>query len=423
MTLKLQSPSLVMLCWILAGLITLFAALTYAELAARLAQTGGQYAYLRAIYGPFVGFLFGWASFAVIQSASIASIAYVFAEALMGLLGPEVTSFVASIGGVKFLAIATVAILSMVNFRGLLFGAWVENIFTVLKILGILMVIALAFLLAGESTGAPAQALPEVHPVGWNQGLIGLMFAAMMGSFWAFDGIHNIGFLGGEIKDPQKNIPRALILGVVSVIALYLIVNLAFFQAVSVSQILQIAKEPHKIFAVEMIQQIAGSGWALFVSVLILVSTFGATNGSILSSSRIYFAMAYDRVFFRSIAVTHPVYKTPHRALGLQAVWSSLLILSGTFDELTDLLVFAAFLFYGLGAYGLFLLRKRNVGHSPLLVPSWIPVIYIFFCVALVVVNIWQNPMSSLIGIALILAGIPIYFFVRHREANLQGPN
>ena len=413
MTLKLQSESLVLWCWVIAGLITLFGALTYAELASRLAQTGGQYAYLRSVYGRFTGFLFGWASFSVIQSASIASIAYVFAEAFVGLLPESGVSSLRLVGGVQFVAISTIVFLTAVNHRGLFFGALLENVFTVLKVLGIFVVIALGFYFTKSQNAAPQ--IP-ISPVSRNLSGLGMMFAAMMGAFWAFDGINNIGFIGGEIRNPKRNVPLALIVGVLGVIAIYLAINIAFFNAVSVPEILDIAKIPHKIFAVEMVNKVAGSQWSVFVAIVILISTFGCTNGSILSSSRIYFAMAVDGVFFRSLGLTHTKYKTPHRALWWQAAWASLLILSGTFDELTDLLVFAAFLFYGLGAFGLFLLRARKVGNPRFQVPSIIPILYILFCVSLVLVNLFENPKSSLIGLGLILSGVPIYFYLQRKN-------
>lgn len=405
MSLKLQSESLVLWCWLIAGVITLFGALTYAEIAGRLAQTGGLYAYLRSIYGRPVGYLFGWACFAVIQSASIASIAYVFAEAVFRIFPFSFYGF-----EVKGIAVFTILFLTSINYLGVIFGAWTENIFTVLKIFGILTVAALAYKFGratSEDLTLPSEKL--LSPSGFD--LIPSMFGAMLGAFWAFDGLNNVGFIGGEVKNARRNIPFALTIGVLGVLAIYLIVNISYFHALSLNEILSIAKMPDKIFAIEMIEKIMGLNWMFFMTVLIMVSTFGATNGSILTSARIYYAMAHDGVFFRSLGHIHAKYKTPSVALIAQGVWASLLVFLGTFDDLTDMLIFASFIFYALGAWGLFQLRKNRVGDPPFVIPLFVPAAYILFCITLVLVTLYQYPMQTGAGLLLVLAGIPIYFW------------
>jgi APA family basic amino acid/polyamine antiporter len=408
MSLKLQSESLVIWAWVIAGVITLFGALTYAEIAGRLAQTGGLYAYIRSMYGKFAGYIYGWSCFSVIQSASIASIAYVFAEALFSI-------FPFSFYGVevKLLAICTILGLTLINYVGLIFGAWVENIFTVLKIIGISLVAIFAFMYGSNAIPVIAnQIAPEVlTPTGLA--LIPVMFSAMLGAFWAFDGLNNIGFIGGEVKNAKRNVPLALIIGVIGILGIYLAVNLAYFHALALEDILTIAQMPGKIFAIEMINQISGASAALLVSILIMVSTFGATNGSILTSARIYYAMARDGVFFKPLGITHPKFNTPSASLVIQGLWASVLICSGSFDELTDMLIFVSFIFYGLGAWGLLRLRKQNIGTPRFVVPTIIPLLYALFCITLVVVTIFQNPGQALVGLLLTLAGIPLYFWCK----------
>ena len=303
MSLKLQSQSLVLWAWAFAGIITLFGALTYAEIAGRLAQTGGLYAYLRSMYGKFVGYLYGWSCFSVIQSASIASIAYVFAEAIYSL-------FPFSFYGieVKLIAVSTILFLTLLNFVGLLFGAWLENIFTVLKIIGILLVAIFAFFIGQNTHPIISPAIPPTNLPATGIALIPLMFSAMLGAFWAYDGLNNIGFIGGEIKNAKKNIPLALIIGVSGILGIYLLVNFAYFHALVLSDIFTIAQMPGKIFAIEMIKQVKGPSAAQLVSILIMISTFGATNGSILTSARIYYAMARDNIFFKALGKTHPTF-------------------------------------------------------------------------------------------------------------------
>lgn len=408
MSLKLQSESLVLWAWVIAGVITLFGALTYAEIAGRLAQTGGLYAYLRSMYGKFTGYLYGWSCFSVIQSASIASIAYVFAEALFSI-------FPFSFYGVevKALAVGTILSLTLLNYIGLLFGAWLENIFTVVKIIGIMLVALFAFLFGSNTLPVIAAPGAQVLISPTGLALIPVMFSAMLGAFWAFDGLNNIGFIGGEVRNAKKNIPLALIIGVTGILAIYLLVNISYFNALALEDILAIAKMPGRIFAIEMINQIRGAQAALLVSVLIMVSTFGATNGSILTSARIYYAMARDNIFFTALGKTHPKFHTPSSSLLIQGLWASVLVCSGSFDELTDMLIFVSFIFYGLGALGLLRLRKQNVGSPGFVVPTIIPLLYVLFCFTLVVVTIYQNPGQAFTGLLLTLAGIPVYFWCK----------
>jgi APA family basic amino acid/polyamine antiporter len=402
MSLKLQSESWVLACWAVAGLITLLGALTYAEIAARLAQTGGLYAYLRTMYGRPVAFLFGWSCFSVIQSASIASIAFVFAEAFLRIFAMD-TSAVAT----KETAVAIILILTTINCAGLFFGAWLENIFSILKVSGIGLVTTMAFIAPVGSAKPPASSVFLHQPQGFA--LAAAFFGALMSAFWAFDGLNNIGFIGGEVRNPRRNVPRALIFGVALIVVIYLLINKAYFHALGLPEILGIAKDTDKIFAVELLQRIYGTSWASFVTILIMVSTLGATNGSILTSARIYFAMANDGLFFRWAGYVHPRTHTPILSLFAQGIWASGLVFMGSFDELTDLLIFASFIFYGMGAAGLFGLRKKSRGYEGFCIPSAIPVFYILFCVVLVAVTVGSDPTRAGRGLLLILAGLPLY--------------
>jgi len=417
MTMALQSPHLVLLCWFFAGLMTLLGVLTYAEVAARVAQTGGLYAYLRSMYGKSVGYLFGWSCFAVIQSASIASIAFVFAEAVIKIF-PQIFD----LAHLKLVAIITIIVLTLINYVGVLFGAWVENIFTLLKTVGILGV-AILGVLFGKSETSPfisgQQQILGDPLTGWA--LVQVMFTSMLSAFWAYDGWNNVGFVGGEVKNSKRNIPLALVFGVTSILLVYLFVNFSYFHALPFSEVLEIAQNPDQIFAVEMIHRILGSNWALMVSILIMISTFGSTNGSILSSARIYYAMAQDRVFFPSMGRVHPRFKTPSHALVLQGFWASTLVVLGSFDQLTDMLIFASFIFYGLGAFGLFLLRRRKVGSSPFLVPTIIPILYTLFCLIIVVMTLYQTPKQSGFGLLLIALGMPLYFWFQRDSLRSKG--
>lgn len=405
MTVKLQSQNLVLLCWVAAGLITLMGALSYAEIASRLAQTGGLYAYLKSIYGRLTAYLFGWACFSVIQSASIASVAFVFAEASVRVF-PQLSEM-----HVKWIAIATILLLTIINCLGLIFGAWLTNIFTVLKLLGIAAVTYFGF---AYSTPMAQSAINNIQNTNTPNFSIPALFGAILGALWAFDGINNLGYIGGEIRNAKKIMPIALVLGVCAVLGTYLLVNISYFHALSLDSILEIAHKPGSVFAIEMIQKIRGSSWALFVSLLIMVSTFGTTNSSILTSCRIYYAMAKDGLFFPSLGLLHPRFKTPALALLAQGIWASALVAWGSFDLLTDMLIFASFIFYGLGVAGIFILRKKQhdiVDSDKIMrIPTAIPIIYILFCLTLVSVTLYQDTVQSLTGIGVIALGVPLYF-------------
>ncbi|MBS1518983.1 MAG: amino acid permease [Bacteroidetes bacterium] len=427
MAADLQSGGLLLACWIIAGIITLIGAVTNAEIAGLIAAPGGQYVYFKEMYGKAFAFIYGWSCFSVIQSASIASIAYVFAESVNAVLPlPHLSASAESINllgifypfasfGVKSLTIATIIFLTTANYLGVIFGGYINNFFTSLKILGIILIIILGLTVSGGSVDnvAPLGVNPSAQ-YGTSLGLFGAMFAAMLGAFWAYDGWNNIGYLGGEIKNPKRNIPLALFTGVGLVITIYLLTNFVFLYVMPVNEIIEIANKDNTIIAVEVMRKFLGYGGAFFISLLIMISTFGTTNGTILASSRIYFAMSRDKLFFRSAGNVHPTFKTPYTSLIIQGVWASILVLSGTFDQLTDMVIFASFIFYGAGAFGVFVLRsKMKDHHRPFKAIGYpvLPLIFVLFCITLVVVTIIQNPRDAGFGLILVLSGIPFYLY------------
>ncbi|HAY32824.1 MAG TPA: amino acid permease [Ignavibacteria bacterium] len=430
----LESGGLLLLCWVIAGLITMIGAATNAEIAGLIAAPGGQYVYFKEMYGKAFAFIYGWSCFSVIQSASIASIAYVFSESVNAILplprlGAEMENF-SILGifypfasfGVKALTIATIIFLTVANYLGVIFGGIINNIFTSLKVLGILIIITLGLTMSG---GSAENVLPigpnPTAEYGTSLGLFGAMFAAMLGAFWAYDGWNNIGYLGGEVKNPKKNIPVALFTGVGIVIGIYLLTNFVFLYVMPVSEIIDVAQKDNTIIAVEVMRKFLGFGGAFFISILIMVSTFGTTNGSILASSRIYFAMSRDKLFFKSAGNVHPSFKTPYTSLVIQGIWSCILVLSGTFDQLTDMVIFASFIFYGAGAFGVFILRRKMKDHNrPYKTVGYpvLPLIFVLFCITLVVVTIIQNPRDAGFGLLLVLSGIPFYLYWNRRGRN-----
>jgi APA family basic amino acid/polyamine antiporter len=383
------------------------------------------------MYGRAFAFLYGWASFTVIQSASIASIAYVFGQSANSLFAfprlPELYEHWSILGlffpldnlGVKLFTIATILALTTANYFGVVFGGVIANISTCLKLLGIGVVVALGVTLGDSGAGRfhPVLADPAAH-YATSLGLFGAMFAAFLGAFWAYDGWTNITSLGAEVRDAKRNIPIALIVATAAVVVVYMLINAAYLYVMPVRDMAALAQSQNSIVAVEVMRRLLGTHGATFIAVLILLSTFGATNCQLMPHSRVYFAMARDGLFFRTAAACHPIYRTPASSLIIQGVWASVLVLSGTFDQLTDLVIFASFIFYGAMAFGVFVLRRTMPdAPRPYRVPGYpvVPALFVLFCVVLVAVTIYQDPGNAGIGLLLIFSGIPFYFLWKDR--------
>ncbi len=430
-----QSPGLLLACWLIAGVVSLMGALSNAEVAGMIADSGGQYSYFKRMYGRAFAFLYGWTGFVVIQSASIGSIAYVFGQSANSLfafprLDPSWEA-VSVLGifypfdnlGVKLFTILTIWLITMANYAGVIFGGLIASLSSALKILGIVVVAILGLLWSGGSFGnlTPVLASPGAQ-YATSLGLFGAMFAAMLGAFWAFDGWINLAFLGAEIRRPHRNIPLALGIGVAGAMAVYLLVNVAFLHVMSVDEMRGLVKSGNSIVGVEVMRKAYGGQAAGFVAVLILLSTFGATNCSLMQPSRMYYAMARDGLFFKAAATCHPKHHTPSTSLIIQAVWTSVLLMSGSFDQLTDMVIFAGFLFYAASAFGVFVLRRTmKDAPRPYRVTGYpvLPAFFIIFCLILVVVTIVERPRDAGLGLALILAGLPFYFYWRKRLPEL----
>jgi APA family basic amino acid/polyamine antiporter len=437
MAAELQSPGLVLLCWGLAGIITLFGALSNAEVASMIADSGGQYVYFQKMYGKMFAFFYGWSCFAVIQSSSIASISYVFAQSFNSLIPlPVLPESIAklSIGngtfypfdnfGVKVMSIGLITLLSSVNYRGLKYGGLVSNVFTAAIVICIFTIVLLGLSIGGGSMeNIRTPALHYIDRSWMDTGLIGAIFAAMLSAFWGYEGWNSLSFIGGEIKDPHRNIPFALIFGVLFIIAVYLTVNFTYLYVLPIEELLRGHETKNTIAAVAVVQHFLGQGGALFVSILILVATFGCTNTTILMASRIYYAMANNGVFFKAAAYCHPKYNTPSNALLMQGFWASMLILSGSFDQLTDMLIFASFIFYGSTALGVFVLRRKMPDvHRPYKVIGYpvVPAVFVLFCATLVIITLYTRQREALMGLTLILTGLPFYLYWQRKNKALE---
>ncbi len=429
MAAELHSSAWVLVAWILGGVITLLGALSYAEVAGLLAETGGDFAYYKKIYNRFFAFLYGWSLFSVIQTAAISSLAYVFAQSLNSILNfPALLAQYAdfSIGGVfypladftvKLIAIVLIIFLTWVNAKGVKTGADLSRIILNLVYFGLALIII--FGLTSSQAHLPQSfdwATTDSRPI-----TVSALFTAMLSAFWAYQGWVSVGFIGGEIKDANRMIPRGIFIGVSLVILIYLLVNITYLSLLPVDTLATIYKAGNQIAAVEAVKSFWGSFGGLFISVLIMVTTLGCTHNTILASARPYYAMATEGLFFKSVGKLNAA-QVPINSLIFQCVWACALVLSGTFDQLTDMIIFAVFIYYGATTLGVFILRRKMpTADRPYKVWGYpiVPAIFILFCIALFVNTVFARPREAMMGMTLMLAGVPLYFwFLRNEKRN-----
>ncbi len=427
MAAELHSSIWILMAWIVGGIITLFGALSNAEVAGLLADTGGEFVYLKKIYNRFFAFLYGWSLFTVIQTATISSLAYIFAQSLNSIiLLPEIFSSLQQFSiagvvfpfqdfGVKLTAILLILLLTFLNISGLKSGAGTSKAILILVFTGLLVIV---FFGLGSVTSKPANFM-DVSDLTSGTVTLSSFYTAMLAAFWAYQGWVSVGFIGGEVKDPTRNIPKGIVMGTFVVIFIYLLVNVTYLSLLSIPQLEQIHEAGNQIAAVEAVRSFWGAGGVLFISLLILITTLGCTNASILTGSRPYYAMARERLFFSGIGKLNKA-NVPGNSLLWQGIWASVLVLSGTFDQLTDMIIFAVFIFYGATTLGVFILRRKMPDvHRPYKVWGYpvVPAIFIVFCIGLFINTIATRPREAAIGMILILSGIPVYFWLQRKHS------
>ena len=386
--------------WAVAGFLSLLGALTYAELGAMKPEAGGLYAYLRDAFGPLPAFLYGWASFLVIASGSIAALAVAFANYLSPLLPFRVPGPVISL--------AVILVVALINIRGTRGSATVQNWTTGAKF-GVLFLLSVVLTLRGTG-GAGLPTAPIEVP---NGSLAAGFGAAMIGVLWAYEGWQYVTFSAGEAKDPQRTFPRAISIATFLLIVLYLMANLGYVRALGPAGVANSQR-----VAADAIGTILGPVAGAVVSALILVSIFSALNGLILTTPRMYYAMARDGLFFQKLTSVHPRFGTPAFAIVTLTAWGALLAASGTFSQLLTYAVFTGWIFYALGALAVMMLRRSEPNASrPFRVPGYpvTPILFVVAAVALVVNTIITQPGISSIGLAFVALGAPVFFIWRSR--------
>lgn len=428
MTAELHSSGWVLVCWVLAGIISLFGALCNAEVAGLLADTGGEYSYYQKIYNKFFAFLFGWSLFAVIQTAAISALAYVFAESLNSVVHfPELLPSMAdiSIGGifypfadlsVKLVAILLIILLTWLNSLGIKAGAEVSMGILILVFGSIFTIIVFGLASNAADMGRISMAVDNNTPV-----TVSAVFTAMLAAFWGYQGWASAGYVGGEIKDAKRNLPKGIVIGIIIIIILYQLVNATYLSLLSIPELDEVYKAGNKIAAIEAVRNFWGDNGVLFISVLIVITTLGCCNATILSSCRTYFAMANEGLFFKGVAKLNNK-QAPVNSLWVQGVWACILVLSGTFDQLTDMIIFAVFIFYGATTLGVFILRKK-MPDAPRPYKVWgypvVPAIVVIFCAVLIVNTVFSRPREAAIGAALMLTGVPLYYWFKRKNNTL----
>lgn len=403
-TARTGSISVVFLAWAVAGMLTLCGALVCAELASVFPRTGGVYVFLRECFSPAFGFLWAWAMFWTMHSGIIAAIGTVVARytGVFVPLGPI---------GTRAVAITAILALSAVNYVGVRHGSALQTAFTLGKVLAVVLIVALGFSLGGS--------LPEHFVAGTRAGGVSVrdFLLAVVAGLFAFGGWHMVTYQAEETVNPTRTIPAALLLGTLIVTVAYIAMNAVYLYVLPMDQVAQ-----STTVAADAARALLGDGAARTMSALVMFSSFGALAGIVLSGPRVYLSMAQDGLLFRWFGAVHPKYGTPHHAIVAQAVWSSILVATGTFRALFTRVVYTEWIFFGLLAVGLFVLRRRSGYSPPYRVWGFpvVPAVFALACVAIVINQILSDPKESAIGLGMVLVGLPIYYIWLNKRARLS---
>lgn len=402
-----QTGGMVLLVWLIGGILALTGGLSYSELGALMPRAGGHYVFLREGLGSFAGFLYGWTILLVIATGSIAFVSITFVTYL-GYFIP-MSSFV-----IKIVAVGTIFLLTGVNYLGVKRGSAVTNIFTMMKLIALVILIG-AGLLFGSIR--PESFIP-VFPEGtvFDMIIVSAFLLALVSALFTYGGWQNIGFIAGEMKNPKRDIPLSLLFGIIIVIIIYLTINIVYIDVLSVQGMAQ-----SNLVASDTMEGLWGSIGGSLISILIIISSFGITNAIILVSPRVTYAMAKDGVLFSSLARIHPKYKTPSAALIFQAFWASVIVFaSDTFQQIMNYVVFMDWLFLAMAIYCIFILRKKYPD-APRPYKVWgypfTPILFILLCASVVINTLVRAPLESGIGILIVLSGTPAYYFWKRNKS------
>ncbi len=416
---QVNSGLLLIVIWMIAGFITLCGGLSLCELAANITEEGGQYVYLKKIFSEKIAFLYGWTLFLVIQTGTIAAVCVAFAK-FFGLIVPFISSsnILFNLGCIHFstqqlFAVLTVIFLSYLNSRGIKYGVVTQNIFTVTKVISMAAIVIIGLLF-----GFNAHILQANMHMSFNFSFqtINIMAVAIVGALFASITWNNITFIAGEVKHPQKNIPKALVYGVALVVSLYLLMNMIYLGVLPLSEI---QTAPQDIVAARTISEIFGTIGKDIIAVIIMISAFGCANGMILTGSRVYYKMAKDRAFFRPLALINRKTKVPVNSLWAQCIWICILILWGNYSELLDFVIYASLLFYILVTAGIFVYRKKSPhANKKFRINSFFPITFLVLASYIVICLSVYKPLYTIPGLLITLAGIPVFHIWQRAKNN-----
>lgn len=426
---QVNSAWLMMIIWLIAGFTTICGALCYGELSSTIPAEGGQYIYLKKIFSEKLAFLYGWTLFLVIQTGTLAAVDIAFAK-FVGIVVPAISShkFLFAIGSYHFstqqlFAMLTVILITFINSRGIKHGVFTQNLFTVTKVFSMIAIIGcgLFFGLNLEVISQNFSASANSIPLDFST--LKMLGVAVVGALFASITWNNVTFITSEIKEPAKNIPRALMIGTGLVITLYLFINMIYLGVMPVDII---KNAPEDIVAAELINQIFGNAGMVVISAIVAISAFGCANGMILTGSRVYYKMAKDRLFFRSLAVINRKTRVPVNSLWLQCGWVCLLIMWGNYSQLLDYVIYASLIFYFITIWGIFKMRKMFAGANPSYrVNTAIPVMFLIISAFITVSLTFYKPLYTVPGLLITLLGLPVYHFwskVRRQNAPVSNP-
>ena len=404
---RVPDPMFMMGVWVLGGLIVLCGALSFAELSASMPETGGMYVYLREGWGRPFGFLYGWAQLVLIRAAALGGISSVFGEYFLRVIGVDPGLHPR---WADYLAAGAILFAGGTNIVGVQLGALFAGLSTIAKFGALALLVAASFLIGGNVGASFTNLASNAAPI--DAGVFGLALISVM---WAYDGFADLTFASGEVKDPQRNLPRAIIVGTLLIIAIYLLANAAYLY---VNPIGVMAKSP--LIAADTMGALFGQAGVSFVSIIVMISTFGSLMGSMLASPRIFFAMADDKLLFEPIARVHPRWKTPHIAIALACALGVAMVMTQTFEQLTDTFVLAMWPFYALSVAAIYTLRKtRPDVPRPYRVVGYpvVPAVFIAAAIYLVVNALMTEPLWTSITFAVVLLGLPVYYvWFAHRQ-------
>ena len=410
---RVPDPVSMLAVWAIGGVVTLCGALSLAELAASLPKAGGFYVFIREAWGRPAAFVFTWSELVLIRAAGLSGIATVFGEYLLRSLGydPLLHPMAAD-----WCAIAAIVIATITNVRGVQTGALMTGVTSAAKFAA-LVLIAVAAITFGGSAGASIAHFAPSHAAPVRADLFGLAFISVL---WAYDGFADLSFLAGEVRDPERTLPRAIIGGTLAIIGIYVMTNAAFLYVLPIDTV---ARSP--LIAADMMSALVGPVGASFVSIAVAISTFGAVNSDLLGAPRLFYAAAEDGLFFKTLGRVHPRFRTPYVSILFSAALGIVFVLTGTFEQIADTFVLAIWPFYGLAVAGLYRLRRRTDLSRPYRVPGYpiVPAVFIAACVYLVASALVGDPLWTSVTLGIVLAGVPVYLVVfRSRDSRTLAP-